>query len=127
MELSSTDYKKIVQFYQLPKPNNKTYKELAEDVLATKLCKCIKKVRKNTQLGEKSAIGICRNNIFQKRNIDFYNFKCKKGHKLLSKKGHKLLSKKGTQKQVLNKFRNKTGFNKTKKTKRTKKLNYYYY
>jgi hypothetical protein len=112
MELSSTDYKKIVQFYQLPKSNNKTYKELAEDVLASKLCKCIKKVRKNTQLGEKSAIGICRNNIFQKRNIDFYNFKCKKGHKLLSKKG--------TQKQVLNKFRNKTGFNKTKKTKRTK-------
>ena len=43
MELSSMEYKKIAQFYNIPKASDKTYKEIAEDVLAGKLCKCIKK------------------------------------------------------------------------------------
>ena len=30
MELSSTDYRKIAQFYQIPKHNNKSYKEISE-------------------------------------------------------------------------------------------------
>ena len=78
MELSSTDYRKIAHFYQIPKPNNKSYKEISEDVLASKLCKCIKKVRTSRQVDESAAIGVCRDSIFKNRNIDFYNFKCKK-------------------------------------------------
>jgi len=109
MELSSTDYKKITQFYHIPKSTHKSYKEVAEDVLASKLCKCIKKVRSNKRLGESAAIGICRNSIFKKRRIDFSNFKCKKGHKLLSRKGNR---------SVLHKFRNKIDFNKTKKIRK---------
>jgi len=109
MELSSMDYKKIAQFYNIPKPNNKSYKEIAEDVLAGKLCKCIKKVRSRQQVLEKAAIGVCRESIFKNRGIDFYNFKCRKGQKLISKKG--------TNTQV-KKFRKKIGFNKTKKSKK---------
>ena len=45
MDLSQTDYKKIIHYYQIKKQKNKTYKESAEDILANKLCKCIKKVR----------------------------------------------------------------------------------
>ena len=45
MNLSQTDYKKIINYYELSKSNNKSNKELAEDVLALKLCKCIKKTR----------------------------------------------------------------------------------
>ena len=113
MELSSMDYKKIAQFYNIPKPNNKSYKEIAEDVLAGKLCKCIKKVRSSQQVLEKAAIGVCRESIFKNRGIDFYNFKCRKGQKLISKKG--------TNTQV-KKFRKKIGFNKTKKSKKNKQM-----
>ena len=81
---------------------NKTRK-LAEDVLAKKLCKCIKSVqssfesrtRKNRNalqrrnksrkqpLNEGAAIGICRKNIFKNRGIDFNRFVCKKRAKLI--------------------------------------------
>ena len=44
MDLTTSDYKKITNYYQIPKSKNKTYKELAEDVLSSKLCKCIKSV-----------------------------------------------------------------------------------
>ena len=33
MELSPMDYKKIAQFYDIPKPNNKSYKEIAPAIL----------------------------------------------------------------------------------------------
>jgi hypothetical protein len=102
MDLSQTDYKKIVHYYQIKKQKNKTYKESAEDILANKLCKCIKKVRPYDN-NEDAAITICRDNIFKKRGIDFYNFKCKKGTK-----------------KNLRKFRKKIGFNKTKKAKKNK-------
>lgn len=113
MELSSADYQKIARFYGIPKNNHKTNKKIAEDILAAKLCKCIKKVRANSSLDEKAAIGICRNNIFKNRNIDFYKFKCKKGSALLPKKKTR---------KKLRKFRTKIGFNKTKRAKKNKSV-----
>ena len=78
MDLTNKDYKKIIDFYHLDdNQNNKSIKQYAEDILANKLCRCIKKV-KNDKINEKTAIAICRDNIFKKRSIDFYNFKCKK-------------------------------------------------
>jgi len=85
MELNSGDYKKIISYYKI-KQTNKSDKETAEDILASKLCKCIKKVKSPT-INEKAAIAICRKNIFKNRKIDFYNFKCKKSRKLVAKKG----------------------------------------
>tara|TARA_B110000858_G_C17789605_1_gene469114 strand:+ start:353 stop:673 length:321 start_codon:yes stop_codon:yes gene_type:complete len=105
MDLNSNDYKKIIKYYNIQNNEKKTNKELAEDVLANKLCRCIKKVN-TSKINEKAAIAICRNHIFKNRKIDFYNFKCKKSRKLISKKGTK---------KKLKKFSKKIRFNKTKK------------
>tara|TARA_Y100000389_G_C17391576_1_gene480171 strand:- start:854 stop:1237 length:384 start_codon:yes stop_codon:yes gene_type:complete len=127
MNLTSHDYKKIVKFYNLPKRSDKTYKEMAEDILSEKLCKCIKKVKRNdiscfkktknkkitcvkkikNVLTEKQSIGICRNSIFKKRNIDFYKFSCKQSKKLIPKKHTR---------KTLRKFSKRIKFNKTKKS-----------
>lgn len=108
MDLTNKDYKKIIEYYKLNKPKNKSFKEVAEDTLAGKLCRCIKKV-KNDKINEKTAIALCRDTIFKKRNIDFYNFKCKEKQQLVHKKKQT--------KKYLKKFSNKIGFNKTKKSK----------
>tara|TARA_B100000424_G_scaffold271654_1_gene275535 strand:- start:1545 stop:1886 length:342 start_codon:yes stop_codon:yes gene_type:complete len=105
MDLTDNDYKKIVLFYYEKKPKNITYKKLAEEILAKKLCKCIKKVQ-TPKLPEKSAIAICRKSIFENRNIDFFTFKCKNGNALKKKKGSN---------KTLKKFRRKIGFKKSMK------------
>jgi hypothetical protein len=109
MELSKNDYKKITEFYGIPKQTNKTYKDLAEKVLANKLCKCIKKVRSTPKFDEKRAISICRNSIFKKRHIDLYSFKCKNSSSLIPKKKTK---------KKLRKFRKTIGFKKTRRSKK---------
>jgi len=112
MDLNNNDYRKIIEFYHLDdNQNNKSIKQYAEDILANKLCRCIKKV-KNDKINEKTAIAICRDNIFKKRSIDFYNFKCKKQYRLIHKKNNT--------KRYLKKFSKKIGFNKTKKSKKNK-------
>jgi hypothetical protein len=108
MDLSQSDYKKIIDYYQIKKQKNKTYKETAEDILANKLCRCIKKITPYNNNNEKDAIAICRNTIFKKRGIDFSNFKCKTGNKLVSKKGTR---------KKLDKFSKQIGFNKSHKNK----------
>ena len=51
--------------------------------LATKLCKCIKKVRKsNPDISEQQAIGICRKSVLHKKKLDVFKFKCKQKYKL---------------------------------------------
>lgn len=96
MDLTASDYKKIANYYQIPKSKNKTYKEIAEDVLASKLCRCIKSVDSYNDTGpnklsgakknrEDVAIGVCRKSIFQNRNVDFYDFKCKQKPQLVKK------------------------------------------
>ena len=107
MDLNSSDYKKIIKYYNIQKNRKSSDKDVAENMLANKLCRCIKKVR-NGNIDEKAAISICRKRIFKNRSIDFYNFKCKKSRKLVPKKG---TSKK------LKKFSRKIKFNKTKKNK----------
>ena len=77
MDLSQTDYKKIIHYYQIKKQKNKTYKESAEDILANKLCKCIKKVRPYDN-NEDAAITICRDNIFKKEVLIFTTLNVKK-------------------------------------------------
>lgn len=82
MDLTASDYKKIANYYQIPKSKNKTYKEIAEQVLASKLCRCIKSIDSYNNTSPKKnnedvAISVCRKSIFQNRNIDFYDFKCK--------------------------------------------------
>ena len=106
MDLTASDYKKIASYYKIPKSKNKTYKEIAEDVLASKLCRCIKAVdsnnyndiytnnKTNKNIDETRAVGICRKNVFQNRNIDFNRFKCKNKPKLVSFPGSSNVLKK---------------------------------
>lgn len=72
------DYKNILDFYNIPKPkSNKQIKEKAEDIMATKLCKCIKKI-KTTDVNdnEGKAIAICSKSIFTKKGYKRGAFKC---------------------------------------------------
>ena len=47
MKITKTDYMKVLKYYKIDMPPTATYKivqEVAEDILATKLCRCIKKI-----------------------------------------------------------------------------------
>ena len=114
MDLTASDYKKIASYYQIPKSKNKTYKEITEDVLASKLCRCIKAVDANNNMNiykttktdktsdETRAVGICRKNIFQNRQLEFNRFKCKNKSKLIPFSGS-LKALKKTSKHVTGK------------------------
>jgi len=68
----------------------KDIKAKAEYLLATKLCKCIKKI-KTRKIGESRAIAICYNSVIRKKGLKTFKFKCKKGARFLPKKGtHKI-------------------------------------
>jgi hypothetical protein len=74
--LTTNDYKKILAYYNKPIPNNTHLLiKAAEQILSTKLCRCIKKVDKNN---EKRAIGICTNTIFNRKGYTRGKFTCKK-------------------------------------------------
>ena len=105
MHLTKDDYEKIVKHYgytvsktKKNKRHNIKTRKLARDILVNKLCKCIKTVEKRSRLKETSAIAICNNSIFSKRNIRLYKFTCKKP-RLLTNKGRKYYLKK-TQKNI---------------------------
>jgi methionyl-tRNA formyltransferase len=58
--LKHHDYVKILNYYDIPisaKDSSKSIKHKAEAILAEKLCKCIKKVKKNDRQGEDSDDG----------------------------------------------------------------------
>ena len=108
-ELTNSDYNAILKYYGIPLSNKNKKKNttIAEHLLATKLCRCIKKVKKTTSLPEKSVIAVCNNSIFRKRNIKYNKFSCKNDYKLIkNKKTRRNLSKTG-----------KVKFNKTKKSR----------
>ena len=74
-ELTNKDYKKILEYYKenIPK-SSRLLKMNAEQVIATKLCRCIKKVDKQN---EGRAIGICTKTILNRKGLSRGNFKCK--------------------------------------------------
>ena len=120
MDLTASDYKKIASYYQIPKSKNKTYKEITEHVLASKLCRCIKAVdagiNTNTRQVNKTdkgsdetrAVGICRKNIFQNRHIDFNRFKCKNKPKLMPFSGSLKALKKTSKRVTFKRQKNRT-------------------
>ena len=89
MNLSNGDYLKILKYYKIDvnKLNKqKTVKQLAQDILATKLCRCIKKVKKNSNKPETEAIGICRKSVLNTKQLKIFGFTCKKKLNLYPKK-----------------------------------------
>lgn len=116
MNLTNKDYQKIVKYYNIRKPANKTHKQLGEEILANKLCKCIKSVG-ITNNSESRAIAICRNSIFNNKNLGMYNFECKQKYKLLPKKDTRNRTKKGTRKRLYKTARH-LNFKKSKTTRK---------
>jgi hypothetical protein len=99
--LKKNDYEKILNYYDIPfssSDSSKKIKNKAEEILAEKLCKCIKKVKNdipsiNTNddesADESRAIAICNDNIFRRKGIRHGLFSCKNKPKLLRFNGKK--------------------------------------
>lgn len=94
-ELTHIDYENILKFYKKPIPKSERLLKLqAERIMATKLCRCIKKIDKNN---ESRSIGICTKTIINNKGFKRGNFSCKKKQKII-------LSKKNKTKKVSNKY-----------------------
>jgi hypothetical protein len=75
LKLQTSDYIKILNYYDISIPTNKSQiKTTAEDILADKLCRCIKKVGLKN---EPKSIGICTKNVFNKKGLSRGQFNCK--------------------------------------------------
>jgi hypothetical protein len=74
-QLTNNDYRKILEFYSKPIPKSKRLLKLyAENILASKLCKCIKKIDK---VNEARSIGICSKTIINNKGFSKGKFNCK--------------------------------------------------
>ena len=75
-KMTIADYKQILDFYKIAIPSSKAaLKKQAEQILAEKLCKCIKNVGLKD---EPKSIRICTTNIFNTKGLSRGAFKCKK-------------------------------------------------
>ena len=116
MDLTIADYKSILMYYDISykKMSDKKIKTAAENILANKLCRCIKKVKKK----QKNPVGICKSSVINKKNLKIGRFTCKKKAKILrNKKTRKVIIK--TKSKILKnkKKKSKSSKSKTKKSK----------
>ena len=73
--LTNADYEKILNYYKIPIPKSKRVLKLkAEDILSSKLCRCIKKV---DPVYEERSIGICTKSVVNRKGFTRGKFKCK--------------------------------------------------
>jgi hypothetical protein len=88
MRLKNSDYVTILKYYNIDSKGmkKKDKKRKAEDLLANKLCRCIKKVD-NKDEPESKAIAICKNSVLLKKGLRNYGFKCKPKARFIPMKG----------------------------------------
>jgi len=81
MSLNINDYQTILKYYNInyKNLNHSQIKNKAENILASKLCKCIKKVNPSV---ERISVPICKNSVIKKKKLHIYGFTCKKTPKL---------------------------------------------
>tara|TARA_Y100000389_G_C17231392_1_gene398337 strand:- start:354 stop:689 length:336 start_codon:yes stop_codon:yes gene_type:complete len=111
MKLNKNDYIAILNYYNISTKNLsiKALKERSEKILATKLCRCIKKV--DPEVKEKPrAVAICNNSVLNKKNLKGPRFTCKRGYKFIKNKDGTSVTKRGR----------KLTIRKAKKTRRQK-------
>lgn len=96
MKLTKNDYLAILNYYNIPSKNlsSKMLKERSEKILATKLCRCIKKVDPAVK-DKPRAVAICNNSVLNKKNLKGSRFTCKRGYKFLKNKDGKSVTKQG--------------------------------
>ena len=93
MALNKKDYTKILKYYNLPIPKSASkMKKQAEEVLALKLCRCIKKVSPSN---EAKAIGVCTRTIFERKKLTRGAFTCKRNRSVEVSKLRKRTIKNG--------------------------------
>lgn len=81
--LTDSDYKKILEYYQKTVPRSKRLlKKDAENIMALKLCGCIKKLGPLDPKKEPRSIGICTRSVFKTKGLKRGTFKCKKGRRV---------------------------------------------
>ena len=87
MHMTKTDYEKILSYYNIPFENlsNSELKRTAEDILATKLCKCINAVERKS--APKNAISLCTASVFGKKGLKYFDMSCKGRAQLYPRKG----------------------------------------
>jgi hypothetical protein len=74
-QLTNNDYKQILEYYKKPIPqSSRILKQNAEEIIAKKLCRCIKKI---DPVNEAKSIGICTKTILNKKGYTRGIFKCK--------------------------------------------------
>lgn len=90
-KLSNNDYKQILKYYNKNIPKSTIIlKKKAEQILTTKLCRCIKKIDKQN---EAKSIGICTKTIINNKGYTRGNFKCKGKQTIKLKKYNKSITK----------------------------------
>ena len=90
MRLTERDYNKILKFYKVKdykKMTLKSKRESANKILSSKLCGCIKTIKKTQKYkSEKDIIPICKNSVLRKKGLVGRKFTCKKRKSLLLSK-----------------------------------------
>ena len=83
-ELTNNDYKQILEYYNKPIPKStRLLKNNAQQILAEKLCRCIKKIEPEN---EARSIGICSKTIFNRKGYTRGKFNCKRRRSVTVKK-----------------------------------------
>mgnify|MGYP001315423470 CR=1 FL=1 len=96
MKLNKNDYIAILNYYNISSKNlsASVLKERSEKILATKLCRCIKKV--DPEIKDKPrAVAICNNSVLNKKNLKGPRFTCKRGYKFIKNKNGSSVTKRG--------------------------------
>jgi len=91
MNLSKQDFKQLLNYYNIQTKSNaslSSLKKATENIIAKKLCSCVKKVPNKNQ-PESRAIGICNYSIIQRKNLKINGFTCKKKMTLKTSKTNK--------------------------------------
>ena len=104
-DLSLSDYRKILNFYKLSVPeSSEKLRKKAEDVIAEKLCMCIKKIPGKTENKVESgakALGICTKSVVNKKGFTRGSFSCKlPGRKITLKKSSSKSNAKSKSKSI---------------------------
>jgi len=91
-QLSNKDYINILDFYGVKIPKSKRMlKKIAEQIMAKKLCRCIKKI---DITNETKSIGICTKTIFNNKGYTRGQFNCKNKETVKFRKTNKNKTKK---------------------------------
>ena len=81
-KLSVKDYEMIINHYGKRVPKTaRSKKKKAEDLMALKLCSCIKKITRKSRIKPKNegrSIGFCSVAVIKNRGMKYKSFTCKK-------------------------------------------------